>query len=946
MFLFVVLGLAALIIVALVLAPSLVNLDQIKKQVVDRVEQQLNREVELGQVRLQLFSGLGAGLEQLTIANPEGWQSPHFVKVDTLSVKVALLPLLSRKVEISKIILSDGEIVVERNAQGGFNYDDLMTTSAEAPSASDTSGTSGTSGTPATKPTAPEAPEAPSGPSPLASLLVSKMTLQDIEMTFIDQMIVPGKTVTTAARQVHIDIDNIGLNTPVDLNLSSALLTDGDANVRLTGRIGPIPDNLDFQQTPLQLNLKVEGLQVAPIVPYLGEKPALTAGQFGVDIAVQGTLGSVLGIQGQVVLSKAVMPDQSGQGEAATLPDVTVTQDMTVNLADALLKMTKVEIDLAALQIAIEGTVKPFNVTSPQLDLALNTSPFAIADVLSQWPILAAALPEAMQADGNMTLQTTVKGTPERLHSTAQLDAEQLSIRLSDGTQLALAKTQFGYDATLDMAKSLVTLSRAALDLGFLQATVQGSVANFDTAPQLNLQLKTSDFNPAAVLTQLPMLAEALPQPADLQGDLQLQAVIQGTLDNLSTDANVTAKALSLKSGSFHGGAAANGGMRLDLNNLKTAVKARLSAPKPPAVNVNVTAQRLVFDQQAAAAPAAKSSPNPKTPGQSTSGPAASDVPMAPPINVRGKVALAGGTITDIDFKQLNATFSLINGLFKSQQTVQLFSGAYQGDLTANLAQAKPDYQFQIKLADIQAGDVANTFTSTPNILFGLLNTNVKFKGKGLDWEGISTTLTGSGNISLNRFKLTTMDIMPKLAKGLSAASSIGGFTVPDDLATRSFDKLKATLRIKEGKLHSDDLKLWGPDVQLLGKGVIGLDSSLAFDGTAVLLGNLAKSLGKKARFLLDKEGRVNIPLAIQGTVGQPRIALNENHFADLAQRALTQKVKDKAGKNVQNLLNKVLPGANEAGDKPAQADSPTESPLPGLDKAIDKTLKGLFKRQ
>jgi AsmA protein len=137
--LIIVIGLVALIVVALALAPSLLNLEQIKAQIVHRVEQQIDRDVELGQVHLEFFNGLGAGLDKLTIANPKGWQSPHFVKVDTLSVKVALLPLLSRKIEVSKIILNTGEIVVERDAQGRFNYDDLTAASA-APTATGATG--------------------------------------------------------------------------------------------------------------------------------------------------------------------------------------------------------------------------------------------------------------------------------------------------------------------------------------------------------------------------------------------------------------------------------------------------------------------------------------------------------------------------------------------------------------------------------------------------------------------------------------------------------------------------------------------------------------------------------------------------------------------------------------------------------------------------------------
>jgi hypothetical protein len=287
-------------------------------------------------------------------------------------------------------------------------------------------------------------------------------------------------------------------------------------------------------------------------------------------------------------------------------------------------------------------------------------------------------------------------------------------------------------------------------------------------------------------------------------------------------------------------------------------------------------------------------------------------------------------------FQNLKVVFSMINGLVKSQQTVQMFDGAYQGSLTANLAQAKPDYQLALKLANIQAGEVANTFASTPNILFGRLNTDLKFNGKGVDWHDISTTLTGAGTLHLTQFKLTTLDIMPKLAKGLSAAGMIAGFTVPDDLSTRSFDQLKATLRLQDGKMRADDLTLWGPDVQLLGSGMVGLDRSLAFDGTAVLLGKLAKSLGKRAQFLLDQEGRLHIPLAIEGTVTQPRVALNEKHLTVLAQRALTGQAKEKAGKEVNKLLNQVLPGAKSS-------DPPENSP--GSLKKLDKAIQGLFNR-
>jgi uncharacterized protein involved in outer membrane biogenesis len=924
-----VIGLVTLVVVALAFAPTLLNLEQIKERVVNRVERQLNRDVELGEVRLELFNGLGAGLEKLTIANPKGWQSPYFVKVDTLSIKVALIPLLSRKIEVSKLILDTGEIVIERDAQGRLNYDDLKAApSSPAPAADE-------SVQPSQPPVSSDS-DAPSGPSPLAGLLVSRLALNHIDVKFIDQMVAPGETITTVAHNINLEADNIRFNTPIEFDLSGAMLTDGEANVRLRGQVGPVPDHddIDLQHMPLQLTLKATTLPLAPVTPYLGATSFPTAGELSSDIAVEGTLSDGLRMQGTLSLDKATMPDTAGHGQPVSLPAITLTQNIALHFADAKLTITKAQVDLGALHMTLVGSVKQFDTPSPQLELSLHTSNVALADVVNQWPILATALPVATETQGNVALQATVKGTPEHLHITSQVDARPLTTRLSDGTPITLSNVQFDQVASLNLAQSRITLSQAKLDLGFLQGTMQGTIANFDSTPQLDLQVKTSNFNPASVLSHLPMLAETLPKPADLQGDIQLQATLKGTPHNLSTDAQITSQSLSLKSGSFHGGTPANGGMRMDLAKVQTNLKAQLRTPAPPTVHIDIDAKRFAFDQKTADQKAPSTPSTAPAPGQAP--PPAPSAARLPPLNLQGKVNLAEGSVTGVAFQNLRAVFSIINGLVKSQHDVQMFGGTYQGTLTANLAQPKPDYQLTMDLAKIRAGEVANTFTSTPNMLFGQLNSNLNLNGKGFDWRDISTHLTGNGKLNLTDFKLTTLDIMPKLATGLSAVSTLAGFRVPNDLSTRSFDKLSASLQIQDGKVRSDDLKLWGPDVQLLGKGLVGLDRSLAFDGTVVLLDQLARSLGKEARFLMDKKGRIHIPLTIHGTVTEPRMMLNEKHLANLAQRALSQQVKQEAGQEVQKLLDQVIPGTSPP-DKGGERTDPL--------KQLNQTLKGLFNR-
>jgi hypothetical protein len=381
---------------------------------------------------------------------------------------------------------------------------------------------------------------------------------------------------------------------------------------------------------------------------------------------------------------------------------------------------------------------------------------------------------------------------------------------------------------------------------------------------------------------------------------------------------------------------------------MQTDVQATLASPQPPNVNLVFKAKRLVFDQQSAAAATAETASKPPA----TPPPAAE--PMAPPVTLRGKVDIAEGRLKNVSFQNLLANLSLIDGLLKSDHSLTTFGGTIQGHMQANLAQAKPDYNLDLKLADINAGNIVNAFTSAPNILFGLLNTDLQFTGKGFDWDAISTTLTGTGKLQLSDLKITSLDLMPKLAKGLGAVSAVTGFSIPDDLADRSFDAMKATLRVKQGKIYSDDLKLWGPDLELLGKGFLGLDQSLQFDGAALLMGKLAQSFGKKASFLLDQEGRIRLPVAIQGTVTQPKITLNESSLKDLARKALTDKVEKQATEELGKILDKAVPGLGKdilPGGRPpaAPGDEQTGPAEPKKEdeplNQLEKGFKSLFKK-
>src|SRR5882724_4604115 len=94
-----------------------------------KLEQQLNRRVQLGDMNLGLFP-LRFKVSNLAIAeDPQFSSSSAFVKTQELSVSVKLLPLLSKSVQVDSLTLNRPSVELIKNAQGSWNFATLGQTS-------------------------------------------------------------------------------------------------------------------------------------------------------------------------------------------------------------------------------------------------------------------------------------------------------------------------------------------------------------------------------------------------------------------------------------------------------------------------------------------------------------------------------------------------------------------------------------------------------------------------------------------------------------------------------------------------------------------------------------------------------------------------------------------------------------------------------------------------
>lgn len=114
----------AVILVAAVIVPFLIPTSVYKAQIETAASNALDREVTLnGDPKLSILPIISAKIDGVTVSNPDGFSDPLMIEAGSLQADVKLLPLLSRRVEISKITLDDATVRLERLADGRTNWE-------------------------------------------------------------------------------------------------------------------------------------------------------------------------------------------------------------------------------------------------------------------------------------------------------------------------------------------------------------------------------------------------------------------------------------------------------------------------------------------------------------------------------------------------------------------------------------------------------------------------------------------------------------------------------------------------------------------------------------------------------------------------------------------------------------------------------------------------------
>ena len=247
-------GLAVIIIAALLIIPMFVDVQKYKPVLENKVVEATGRPFSVGDdLKLSLFPWAGVSFSNLQLGNPAGFSEKEFLNVKSFEVRVKLLPLISKEIEIKRFVMDEPRIVLVKNKNGRGNWEQPKQQKEAA----------------AKKPAPGDSP-AGMGGLPISALTVGNFSIKNGSALWIDHTTNTRKEV----KDISLILKDVSLDRPVQLKFSAEL---DKKPLNLEGTVGPVGSGFEKGVIPLDLSLKAFKLLALHLNGNL-ENPATTPG--------------------------------------------------------------------------------------------------------------------------------------------------------------------------------------------------------------------------------------------------------------------------------------------------------------------------------------------------------------------------------------------------------------------------------------------------------------------------------------------------------------------------------------------------------------------------------------------------------------------------------------------------------------------------------------------
>jgi len=230
--------LVVVVIAAMLLIPMFVDAEKYKPMLEEKVTAATGRPFSVGDdLRLSLFPWAGVSFSDLRLGNPAGFDDKDFVTIKSFEVRIKLLPLISKDIQIKRFVVNEPRIVLVKDDKGLANWEQPKKPAKDTPAP-----------TPQPGEKAP-VPEAGEFDLPISALTVGNLAIKNGSAVWDDRMAGTRQEISN----INLTLKDVSLERPVAVAFSA--LVD-QKPVSIDGTVGPVGQGLQIAAIPIDFTLK------------------------------------------------------------------------------------------------------------------------------------------------------------------------------------------------------------------------------------------------------------------------------------------------------------------------------------------------------------------------------------------------------------------------------------------------------------------------------------------------------------------------------------------------------------------------------------------------------------------------------------------------------------------------------------------------------------------
>ena len=870
---------SVLLIAVGLLAFALINLNSLvasnKDRILHQVEQTLGREVEVQEIGVTVWGGIGARLTQFRIADDPAFSADAFVRADDLQVNVALWPLLSQEIQVSRLILHHPQIQLIRDEQGQFNFASLSQTA--------------TTSTPQETPQE-TLQESDATAAPPLLFLVAFLDIQNGDVRYMDQQAGTDFRVTQLDLRAH----DVSLDEPVRLELDAAIFSD-QQNISLDVQAGPVDQGLDDVNTiPLEGSLTISQLDLNTLQQTLP------------DIAQH--IPSGLGISGPLNLTT----DVSGRAGALHLSNM----DLQAALFDSRAPNIQVTGSFGPLGAEVQDPL-----AESTLDATVTLGPLALERV-RQFDPVGEHLPPDLSVEGPVSVTVQASGIPANLALTGQVEATDSALRFGELFNKPTGSV-FALSTQARLTPQAAAFQELTLNLHTLTLTVSGNVG-FD-APTLDLTVDSNRAELAELHSFLPLL-----QDYGMAGSFETHLQVSGPL---------TTEQLPKLTGtlSLQDGSATPEQLPKPLTDIQAAITLTGQGAELTQTTARIGESVLQLEAQVEQFQPLKAAYELHAPVLRMADiqlQASEDLLEA--VSATGRVWLQNGDlrhagqlsskqgrVAQVHYTDLQLDSSVADQVAKIDSfKLHAFEGRLDGSGQYNFGAEPPHMAVTTQVDAVSlTAFFRSALAQTDPPVQGVASLDFTVSGRGHTWDALKPTLHGQGKAEIMDGELREFNLAEGVLSGLTGVPGLS-LVLPQRLRDKypevfasphtEFDEFASQFSLGNGKIKLDRLHIVARDFRTQAAGWMDFEQQVDATASLTLSQALSSDLmraTKELRYIANAEDRVEIPFALTGVFPAVRPTLDAQQIGTLIQRAATRALQDVVQDKIQEkVLDKILP--------------------------------------